>query len=90
MDDTIEVANKNIKKIIHKMVKTYKYWHKMLPFTLHDYRTPVHASISTSPFSLVYATEVVLPIKAEIPCLGVMMETKMEDAENGCKQALIN
>ena len=32
MNGAIEVANKNIKKFIQKMVLTYKDWHDMLPF----------------------------------------------------------
>lgn len=39
MNGGVESANKNIKNIIHKMVKTYKDWHKILPFALHGYRT---------------------------------------------------
>lgn len=35
MNDTVEAANKNIKKIVQKMVKTCKDWHEMLPFALH-------------------------------------------------------
>ena len=34
MNGAIEAANKNIKKIVQKMTVTYKYWHKMLPFSL--------------------------------------------------------
>lgn len=41
MNDAVEVANKNIKKIIQKMVKTYKDWDEMLPFVLHSSRTSV-------------------------------------------------
>ena len=32
MNGVVEAANKNIKKIIQKMVVTYKGWHEMLPF----------------------------------------------------------
>ena len=39
MNEAVEAANKNIKKIIQKMVVTYKDWHEMLPFALHGYRT---------------------------------------------------
>ena len=39
MNGTVEVANKNIKKIVQKTVVTYKDWHEMLPFSLHGYRT---------------------------------------------------
>ena len=30
----VEAANKNVKKILSKMVKTYKDWSKYLPFAL--------------------------------------------------------
>ncbi|MCI87634.1 hypothetical protein A2U01_0108918, partial [Trifolium medium] len=36
MNGAVEAANKNIKKIVQKMVVTYKNWHEMLPFALHD------------------------------------------------------
>ena len=39
MNGAVETANKNIKKIIQKMVVTYNDWHEMLPFALHRYRT---------------------------------------------------
>lgn len=39
MNGFVEAANKNIKKIFQKMVKTYKDWHEMIPFALHGYRT---------------------------------------------------
>ena len=32
MNGAVEAGNKNIKKIIQKMVKTYNDWHEMLPF----------------------------------------------------------
>ena len=37
MNGVVEAANKNIKKIIQKMVVTYKDWHEMPPFTLNGY-----------------------------------------------------
>ena len=39
MNGVVEVANKNIKRIIEKMAITYKDWHEMLPFALMTYRT---------------------------------------------------
>ena len=39
MNSAVEASNKNIKKIIQKMVVTYKDWNEMLPFALHGYRT---------------------------------------------------
>lgn len=51
MNGVVEPANKNINKIILKMVITYKDWNEMLPFTLHDYQTSIHTSIRVT-FSL--------------------------------------
>jgi len=60
MNGAVEAVNKNIKKIIQKMVVTYKDWHEMLPFALHGYRTSVWTSTGATPFSLVYGMEAVL------------------------------
>lgn len=78
MNGAVETTNKNIKKIILKMVKTYKDWHEMLPFELHGYRTLAHTSTWETPFSLIYGTKVVLAIEVEIPYLRVLMETKLD------------
>ena len=50
MNGTVEATNKNIKKIVQKMVKTYKYWHEMLHFSLHGYRTIVRTSTGANAF----------------------------------------
>ena len=81
MNGVVENAKKNIKKIIQKMVVTYKDWHEMLPFTLHGYRTSVRTSTGETPFSLVYGMEAVLPVEVEIPSLRVIMETKLSEVE---------
>ncbi|KAI5427960.1 hypothetical protein KIW84_033104 [Lathyrus oleraceus] len=81
MNEAVEATNKNIKKIIHKMVVIYKDWHEMLPFALHGYRTSVRTSTGATPFSLVYGMEVVLPVEVEIPSLCVLMEAKLTEAE---------
>ena len=81
MNGAVEAANKNIKKIVQKMVVTYRDWHEMLPFALHGYRTSVRTSTGATPFSLVYGMEAVLPIEVEIPSLRVLMEAKLEEAE---------
>ena len=54
MNDAVEVANKNIKKIIQKMIVTYKDWPEMLLFALHGYQTFVCTSTGETPFSLLY------------------------------------
>ena len=80
MNGVVEVVNKNIKKIIQKMVVTYKDWHEMISFALHGYRTPIRTSTWTTPFSLIYGMEVVLPVEVKIPSLRVLMEAKLAEA----------
>ena len=81
MNGMVEAANKNIKKIIQKMVVTYKDWHEILPFALHGYRTSIRTSTGATHFSLVYGMEAVLPIEVEIPSMRVLMEAKLTEAE---------
>ncbi|GAU38952.1 hypothetical protein TSUD_363910 [Trifolium subterraneum] len=81
MNGAVEAANKNIKKIVQKMVVTYKDWHEMLPFALHGYRTSVRTSTGATPFSLVYGMEAVLPVEVEIPSMRVLMEAELTEAE---------
>src|SRR3954462_15300130 len=90
MNGAIEAANKNIKKIIQKMVITYKDWHEMLPFALHGYRTYVRTSTRATPFSLVYGMEAVLPIEVEIPSMRVLMEAKLTETDVRTRFVLIN
>ena len=40
----IEAANKNIKRILRKMIETFQDWSKKLPFTLWAYRTSFRTS----------------------------------------------
>ena len=81
MNGAVEAANKNIKKIVQKMVVTYRDWHEMLPFALHGYRTTARTSIGESPFSLVYGMEVVLPIEVQIPSLRIMKDAELGEDE---------
>jgi len=81
INGVVEAANENIKKIIQKMVVTYRDWHEMLPSALQGYHTFVCISTGATPFSLIYRMDAVLPIEVEIPSLQVLMETKLEEAE---------
>jgi len=81
MNGVVEAANKNIKKIVQKMVVTYKDWHEMLPFALHEYRTSVHTSTGATPFSLVYDMEAVVPVEVDIPLMRVLMEAELSEVE---------
>ena len=81
MNGVVEAVNKNVKKIVAKIMDTYKDWHEKLPFALHAYRTAVRTSTRATLFSLVYGMEAVLLIEVEIPSLQVLMEAKLEEAE---------
>ncbi|RVW37117.1 hypothetical protein CK203_084584 [Vitis vinifera] len=58
----IEVANKNIKRILWRMVETSWDWSKKLPFALWAYWTSFRTSIGVTPYFLVYGMEAVLPV----------------------------
>ena len=73
----VEASNKNIKNILAKMVVTYKDWPKKLPFALWGYKTSIRASTRAAPYSLVYGSEMVLPIEVKIQSLRVLVETKV-------------
>ncbi|XP_019442270.1 PREDICTED: uncharacterized protein K02A2.6-like [Lupinus angustifolius] len=81
MNGAVEAANKNVKKIVAKMVENYKDWHEKLPYALHAYRTNVRSSTRATPFSLVYGMEAVSPIEVKIPSLRVLMEAELEESE---------
>ncbi|PKI71772.1 hypothetical protein CRG98_007838 [Punica granatum] len=57
MNGAVEAANKNIKKIIEKMMVNYKDWHEMLPYALLAYHTSIRTSTGATPYSLVYGME---------------------------------
>jgi len=81
MNGAVEVANKNIKKIIQKMVVTYKDWHEMLSFALHAYHTTIKTSTGTTQYSLIYGMEAVMPLEVQIPSLRVLMDSELKEAE---------
>ena len=81
MNDAVEAANKNVKKIIAKAIETYKDWHEKLPFALHAYPTRVRTLTGEISYSLVYEMEAVLPIEIEIPSLRVLKEVELEGTE---------
>ncbi|XP_059302333.1 uncharacterized protein LOC132054307 [Lycium ferocissimum] len=54
MNGAIEAANKNIKKILRKMIDNYKDWHDQLPYALLGYRTTARTLTRATPYLLVY------------------------------------
>lgn len=69
MNEAVEAANKNLKKILQKMTVNHSNWHEMLPYALMAYRASIRTLIGVTPYSLVYGMEAVLPIEVEIPSL---------------------
>ena len=70
----VEAANKNITRILRKMVETSRDWSAKLPFALWAYRTSFRTSTGATPYSLVYGMEAVLPIEVEMRFLRVALE----------------
>ncbi|XP_070039803.1 uncharacterized protein [Nicotiana tomentosiformis] len=81
MNGVVEAANKNINKILRKMVDNYKKWHEKLLFALLGYRTIVRTSTGETPYLLVYGTEAVIPTEVEIPSIRIIQEAELSDAE---------
>ena len=77
----VEAANKNIKKILRKMVQSSRQWHEKLPFALLGYRTTVRTLVGATPYSLVYGTEAVIPAEIEISSLRIVVEAEIDDDE---------
>ena len=77
----VEAANKNIKRILRKMVETSRDWLKKLPFTLWAYRTSFRTSTGATSFSSVYGMEAVLPVEIEMRSLRVALKQQISEAE---------
>ncbi|XP_069150207.1 uncharacterized protein [Solanum lycopersicum] len=73
MNEAVEAANKNIKKISRKMIDKQ---HALLV-----YRTIVRTSTGATPYLLVYGTEAVVPVEGEIPSLRIIQEAELSNAE---------
>nr|XP_033513963.1 uncharacterized protein LOC117278590 [Nicotiana tomentosiformis] len=81
MNEAVEASNKNIKKILRKMVDNYMQWHEKLPFSLLVYRTTIQTLTGAIPYFLVYGTEAIILAEVEIPSLKIIQEAELSDAE---------
>jgi len=79
INSVVEAANKNIKKIMQKIVVTYKDWHEIPPFALHTYHIGIKKSIRAIPYSLAYGIKTVIPLEAEISSLKVLMKSELKE-----------
>ncbi|XP_055800340.1 uncharacterized protein LOC129869733 [Solanum dulcamara] len=79
MNGAVETANKNIKKILRKIVDSHRQWHEKLPYALLGYRTTIRTSTGETPYILVYGLEAVIPAEVEIPSLRIIQELMLID-----------
>ncbi|XP_028060641.1 uncharacterized protein LOC114264245 [Camellia sinensis] len=77
----VEATDKNIKRIVQKMVKICKDWLEKLPFALWGYRTSIRTSTGATPYSLVHGMEVILPIEIEVPSLRIMVKCQIAEVD---------
>ncbi|RVW69084.1 Transposon Tf2-8 polyprotein [Vitis vinifera] len=77
----VEAANKNIKRILRRMVETSRDWSEKLPFALWAYRTSFRTSTGATPYSLVYGMEAMLPVEIEMGSLRVALEQQIPEAD---------
>ena len=72
----VEAANKNIKRIVRRMVETSRDWSEKLPFALWVYRNSFCFSTSATLYFLVYGMKaVLLPVEIEMGSLRVALES---------------
>ncbi|XP_015081343.1 uncharacterized protein K02A2.6-like [Solanum pennellii] len=81
MNEAVEVANKNIKKILRNIINSHRVWYEMLPYSLLVYRTTVITSIRATPYFLVYNTEAVIPAEVEIHSLRIIKEGELRNID---------
>ena len=76
-NEAVEAVNKNIKRILRKMVETSRDWSEKLSFALWAYRTSFRTSIGATPDSLVYGMETVLLVEIDMSSLRVALEQQI-------------
>ncbi|XP_016566997.1 uncharacterized protein K02A2.6-like [Capsicum annuum] len=81
INGVVEATNKNIKRIMRKMIDNNRHWHKKLPFVLLGYRTTIIISTDTMPYFLVYGNKAVIPAEVKTPSLRIIQEAELSDAE---------
>ena len=77
----VEALNKNIKRILRRIIETSRDWLEKLLFALWAYRTSYRTSIGATPYSLVYGMETVLPVEIEMSSLTVALEQHISEVD---------
>jgi transposase InsO family protein len=81
-NDIVEAFNKTLGKILKKTdTKNRRDWHDRLFEALWAYRVTVRTSMQATPYSLVYGSEVVLPLEVQLPSLRVIVHEKIANDE---------
>lgn len=77
-----EATNKILLKILKKVVNDSGHnWHLQINPTLWAYRSSFRTSTDTTPYSLVYSAEAVLPIEVELPSLCISLRGQISDED---------
>ena len=77
----VEAIDKNIKRILRRMVETSRDWLEKLSFALRAYQTSFCTSIRATPYLLVYGMETVLPVEIKMGSLRVALEQQILEAD---------
>jgi len=79
VNDLVESSNKNLVRIIKKILEANKRsWDSKLKFALWVEKVTKKKSIGTSPFKMVYGTDVVFPIQLILPVVKFFQEEQDE------------
>ena len=70
----VKVVNKNIKRILCKMIETSRDWSEKLTFALWAY---FNTSTGATPYSLIYGMEAVFPVEIEMGSLREALEQQI-------------
>jgi len=69
--------------ILHKIViKSKRDWDHKLTVALWAYRTTYKVSTRTTPFSLVFGVEAILPMEFEVPSLRIAKDERLDDSQS--------
>ncbi|KAG9453325.1 hypothetical protein H6P81_006229 [Aristolochia fimbriata] len=77
-----EAFNKTLCKILKKTVGAHKRsWDEKLPKALWAYRTTARTPTQSTPYSLVYGAEAVLPLEVQLPSLRIAVREGLTTEE---------
>ncbi|KAM1856895.1 hypothetical protein ACFX14_007071 [Malus domestica] len=78
-----EAFNKTLCNLLKKVIgRTKRDWHERISEALWVYRMTHRTPTQTTPYSLVYGMEAVLPLESQIPSLRMAIQEGLTDEEN--------